>query len=1455
MKKESPVPLRVLFLEDSPSDVILMLRQLQRSGFAPDWKVVQTRQEYEEQLAAGFDVILADYTLSDLDALCALDLLQQRDVDIPFIVVTNSIGEETAARCIKQGASDYLLKDRQERLGDAVQRALYDKKLRDEKGAILEALRESEEKYRHLFEMESDAILLIENDAGQILEANTAASELYGYSREELLNRKNTDLSAEPDETRKTVEEQTTRVPIRYHKKKDGTVFPVEITARFLTWWGREMHIAAVRDITKRIKAEEALYRERDLSARIVTTSPVGITMVDSEGRILFANEQAERVLGLSQDEIIQRRYNAPSWRITDYNGLPFPEEELPFTRVMATGRPVYDVRHAIEWPDGKRTLLSINAAPLLDETGRPSGMVAAIQDVTQRIEAEKALQRALRAYRVISDCNQALVRIADEQELLDEVCRVIVEVGGFRMAWVGLAELDEAKTVRPVAWAGTEDGYLSTIKVSWDEECEVGRGPIGKAIRTGAPCVTHNIMTCAEYAPWRNEASRRGYVSSIALPLRAEGQAFGTLSIYASEQDAFDDEETGLLMELAGDLAYGIGALQAQTERSKAESALHESEGRYRNLFDNSLSGIALHEIVTDEQGNPVDYTFLEVNPAFEKLTGLAPAQIIGKRATEVLPGIEKEPFISIYGRVALTGEPIRFEQSSESLGRSYEIAAFSPRRGQFAAMFTDITERKKAEAAIAKRVEEIRLLHEAGQRLTSTLDPQAVYCTIYEVVSSVIDCDSLFISIYDAESEMIYCTYGWHDGQLLDMGRLPPIPLEPEGHGIQSTVIRTGRPSIIRDFQERAKSARTHYVVNPDGLVEQAGELREGEDVTRSALVAPLKLEEQVIGVIQVLSRRPDAYSEDDLRFLEALAAQAAVARKNALLYQQAQIEIAERERAEAAEREHRTLAEALRDTIATLTSMSDTGTIMTRILENVGRVVPHDAANLMLVEGQSVRIDYLRNYPPHLEAKLKNYSRPLRRLPILEKMVESGKPVLVFDITQNSSYVPITGGWALSYVGAPIRVLGMVIGFLNLHSTTAGFFTPTHAERLQAFADQVALALENAQLYETLRRHADELRIRVDQRTAELRQAKEHVEAILNNSSDAILVLHADGHIQQVNPAFNKLFGHKSDTFFGEDLASYAEPSDAPRLTKALQSVIEHRRAERIEFVARRRDSDRLFDAEVTLSLITVGDRASDIVCILRDITRRKRAEEELRRALEKERELGELKSRFVSVASHEFRTPLTTILSSASWLEVAGSQMAPAKQLSHLRKIQTAAKSMTVLIDDVLTFSKTRTGLTFAPSLIDLGVFFRDIIEDFKPLAGSAHTLLFKKTGTYRKALMDEKLLRLIVTNLLSNAIKYSPDGGEIQISLACKKGEIVLKVMDNGLGIPAKDRSHVFDGFHRAANVSTIPGTGLGLSITKEAVSVCGGTITFDTRINSGTTFTVTLPVQPLKERP
>ena len=166
-------------------------------------------------------------------------------------------------------------------------------------------------------------------------------------------------------------------------------------------------------------------------------------------------------------------------------------------------------------------------------------------------------------------ECNQLLVRATDETELLQAVCRLVVEAGGYRMAWVGFAEQDEARSVRPVAQAGFEAGYLETANITW-ADTERGRGPTGTAIRTGQPVIARNILTDPVFAPWRQGALERGYAASATLPLKRDERVLGALMVYAAEPDTFDAGEVELLTQLAGDLAYGISALRT---RARAEA------------------------------------------------------------------------------------------------------------------------------------------------------------------------------------------------------------------------------------------------------------------------------------------------------------------------------------------------------------------------------------------------------------------------------------------------------------------------------------------------------------------------------------------------------------------------------------------------------------------------------------------------------------------------------------------------------------------------------------------------------------------------------------------------------------------------------------------------------------------------------------------------------------------
>ena len=276
-----------------------------------------------------------------------------------------------------------------------------------------------------------------------------------------------------------------------------------------------------------------------------------------------------------------------------------------------------------------------------------------------------------------------------------------------------------------------------------------------------------------------------------------------------------------------------------------------------------------------------------------------------------------------------------------------------------------------------------------------------------------------------------------------------------------------------------------------------------------------------------------------------------------------------------------------------------------------------------------------------------------------------------------------------------------------------------------------------------------------------------------------------------------------------------------------------------------------NDRVNSYEVRIVIIA----PNEVMAIVRDITERKQAEADIRKTLEQEKKLNELKSRFVTMASHEFRTPLATILSSCELLEHYGFKWTEAKKLTHFHRIQASVKHMTTLLNDVLLLGKADAGkLEFNPIEINLPEFCQNLIEEIQS-SSSTHQIIFLienclEEGSDRDFVvgMDEKLLRLMLNNLLSNAIKYSPDGDRVIFSLTCQAKQAIFQVQDFGIGIPQEEQDRLFDSFHRAGNVGSIPGTGLGMAITKRAIDLHQGTITIESQIEIGTTFTVTLPV-------
>jgi PAS domain S-box-containing protein len=384
-----------------------------------------------------------------------------------------------------------------------------------------------------------------------------------------------------------------------------------------------------------------------------------------------------------------------------------------------------------------------------------------------------------------------------------------------------------------------------------------------------------------------------------------------------------------------------------------------------------------------------------------------------------------------------------------------------------------------------------------------------------------------------------------------------------------------------------------------------------------------------------------------------------------------------------------------------------------------------------------------------------------------------------------------------------------------------------------------------------YGAITRHAQVER--VEERTAALLHEKERVEAILRGSNDVILFLRDDGRVAQANPAFAETFGCPVEDILEQPVLTLTTPTYAHLLGQALNSVIRLRKPARLE-IAAVCNSSRPFDADFALSPVTYDNRLVGVVCTVRDVTPQKQVEAQLRQTLAREMQLGEMRARFISMASHEFRNPLAVILASVSLLESYADRMDPEMTKRKFDQIRLQIAYLTELLNDVLLYTKNEMGrIEFEPEPGRIDLLCGEMVDNMRYAVAEEHEMVFAAQGTFPLLQIDPKLLRQIVGNLVSNALKYSPPGSTIRIDLVSRERDILLRVADEGIGIPAASQSHMFEAFHRAENALNIPGTGLGLAIVKQAAELHGGSVSFVSEEGRGTTFEVVLPQIPVQE--
>jgi PAS domain S-box-containing protein len=577
----------------------------------------------------------------------------------------------------------------------------------------------------------TDVMLAFLDPDFNFVRVNPAYAAIFRLRPDELVGKNRFELLPDPEAEAIFRQVGTTDEP--YFYKDKPTIF-ADQPEQGVTYWDWSLvpvrdaggqllgFVSSARETTQYKRAEMELAESEERFRSLAENSADLIFRIDLKSCITYASPALQQ-FGYQPEQVI----NEPFSKFIPPEALPRAMAEM---QRLKAGEEVRLFELKLYRGDGTLADTQINATPLLRD-GKVVGLQGMARDISELKRAEVELRRLNRVLKALGDSRQATILARGENEYLDQVCRIIVEDCGFRMVWVGYAEEDQARTVRPVAQAGLGRDYLKSVRMTWDDS-DLGRGPTGTAIRTGRMAECRNMPADPAFAPWRAQARKHGYASSLALPLSAEGKAFGALTIYSPVPDGFSEGEIAMLVELAEDLAYGIITLREKVAREEAEAALRRNEAQLQTILNNITEGL----VVADLDGNLIYW-----NPAAVTMHGYADASEGQRRLGELgdtfeltenggeVVEVEDWPLARILRGESLRGYELRVRRLDCDWQRVFSYSGALARDDQGhpvlgIVVVSDVTERKIFEEALLRAKQEWERTFDAVPDLIAILD-----------------------------------------------------------------------------------------------------------------------------------------------------------------------------------------------------------------------------------------------------------------------------------------------------------------------------------------------------------------------------------------------------------------------------------------------------------------------------------------------------------------------------------------------------------------------------------------------------------------------------------------------------------------------------------------------------------------------------------------------------------
>ncbi|MFZ5916558.1 MAG: histidine kinase N-terminal 7TM domain-containing protein [Chloroflexota bacterium] len=1175
------------------------------------------------------------------------------------------------------------------------------------------------------------------------------------------------------------------------------------------------------RDVTERVQAEQAL-RDSEERNRALSEASFEAIFFSDRGVCTEANRSASDMFGYTHDELIGRFGTdviaEESRELVEHNMLSGYEKSY-----RAVARRQDGATFPAEFQGRMYRYKDKNVR------------VTAVRDLTEQVQVEESLRERERFLTALSDITRAALETSDVRSLMQTLADRLGELFGADGAYLVL--WDEATQMPlPAAAFGSMRQIYPTFRV------EPGEATLTAAVlATGRPLAVEDVFDTPHLS--RRIAGRFPIHSQLALPLIVGERKLGAALIAFNEPHHFTDQEISRGEQVAAQIALAVAKAraleEAQTRLREAETLRRAGEVVTASLsLDETLARllIQLEEVVPYDSASVQllrpGYTEIVAargHPDVDAVLGLCfpvpddnPNTAVVESGQPVIladaPAAHPPFRDAPHGHIrSWLGVPLMIGQRVIGLVTldSIESVHFGQEHVHLAIPFANqaavAIENARLHTELQKRFQEQVTLREAGAVISSTLDLPTVLRHIAEQIGRAVDATSAYICSYEPEtvSSMVLAEYyspqACKDEQSSDLSVIYPLQDEAE-------------------FVALMQAGRYDYSHIEDPALSEAERAHMQQYGAQAILYVPLKTRGELIGFIELWeSRWAREFTAEEIHLCHGVAQQAALAIENARLYEEARAQLK--------------LARTLQEVGALLTAQMSLEEVFERLFDLLAGVVSFDSASIFVPTGDN-RAQMVAQRGFDDVAAVLEFVAGLE-WKVLANRWGRKSVVLIPDTHKAEGWFVAPGVEHIrAHVGASLVVQGRLIGELNVDSATVNAYGAATMDTVAAFANQAAVAIENARLHGEIQAYTEELEQRVAARTIELHAEREKVEAILHSVGDAIAMTDLEMRIRYVNQAFITLTGYTADEALGRRANELLGGHMAEQDRQIARLALAEGQPWQTELTIRRKDG-RTYEA--AMSNAPMHDAEGKLVGFVtshRDISRQK--------------ELDRARERFMANVSHQLRTPVSNIKLYAQLLQMG---RRPERTGHYLSVLVEQSDRLTELVQDMLTMTEIDCGRAIlAWERLSLPGLVRDTVTRFQGRAQTAGLILTNEPLPPDLPLVmgDVERLSQALGELVENALVFSPAGSEIVIDVRTVRREdhdwLALSVRDNGPGISPEEQEKVFDRFFRGALAESghVPGTGLGLSIVQEIMRAHGGQVTVESVEGQGCTFTLWL---------